>query len=98
MAQVILHNEVLDDFDRFLGHLIQHEVEDAAERICEITDAFRVLGASPFIGRPTVDGLRELVIGTGAQGYIALYEYDPERDAVFVLAVRSQKEAGHKRR
>ncbi len=31
MAQVILQNEVLDDFDRFLDHLIQHEVEDAAE-------------------------------------------------------------------
>ncbi len=68
------------------------------ERTCEITDAFRVLESSPFIGRTTVDGLRELVIGTGARGYIALYEYDPERDAVFVLAVRSQKEAGHKRR
>lgn len=97
MAQVVLQDEVLDDFDRFLDHLMQHDVEEAAERIRKITDALRVLETSPFIGRPTADGLRELVIGTGARGYVALYEYDPERDAVFVLAVRSQKEAGYKR-
>jgi len=41
--------------------------------------------------------LRELVIGTGVCGYIALYVYDPERDAVFVVAARSQKEAGSRR-
>jgi toxin ParE1/3/4 len=97
MPQVVLQEEVFDDFDRFLDHLIQHGVEDAADRIREITDALQVLETSPFIGRPTADGLRELVIGSGARGYVALYEYDPERNAVFVLAVRSQKEAGYKR-
>lgn len=97
MTQVVLQEEVLEDFDRFLNHLLQHEVGNAAERIREITDALRVLETSPFIGRPTADGLRELVIGTGARGYVALYEYDPERDAAFVLAIRSQKEAGYKR-
>ena len=97
MAQVVLQDEVLDDFDRFLDHLMQHGVEDAAERIREITDALQVLETSPFIGRPTGDGLRELVVGTGARGYVALYEYDPVRDAMYVLAVRSLKEAGYKR-
>ena len=97
MAQVVLQEEVLDDFDRFLDHLMQHGVEDPAERIREITDALRILETSPLIGRPTPGGLRELVIGTGARGYVALYEYDPQRNVVFVLAVRSQKEAGYKR-
>jgi toxin ParE1/3/4 len=97
MAQVVLQEEVLDDFDRFLDHLFQHGVEDPVERIREITDALRVLQTSPLIGRRTAEGLRELVIGTGARGYVALYEYDPERNVVFVLAVRSQKEAGYKR-
>jgi plasmid stabilization system protein ParE len=97
MTQVVLQEEVLDDFDRFLDHLMQHGVGDPAERIREITDALRILETSPLIGRPTPDGLRELVIGTGARGYVALYEYDPQRNAVFVLAVRSQKEAGYKR-
>lgn len=97
MAQVVLQDEVLDDFDRFLGHLMQHGIEDPVERVGEIVDALRILESSPFIGRPTADGLRELVIGTGARGYVALYEYDPDRDAVYILAVRSQKEAGYKR-
>jgi toxin ParE1/3/4 len=81
MPQVVLQEEVFDDFD-----LMQHGVEDAADRIREITDALQVLETSPFIGRPTAGGLRELVIGSGARGYVALYEYDQERNAVFVLA------------
>jgi toxin ParE1/3/4 len=97
MPQVVLQEEVFDDFDRFLDHLMQHGVEDAADRIREITDALQILETSPFIGRPTAGGLRELVIGSGARGYVALYEYDQERNAVFVLAVRSQKEVGYKR-
>jgi toxin ParE1/3/4 len=36
----------------------------------------------------------ELVIGRGSRGYVALYRYVPEIDTVFVLAVRSQREAG----
>lgn len=97
MAQVVLQEEVLDDFDRFVDHLIQHDIEDRVERVGEIVDALRILETSPFIGRPTADGFRELVIGTSSRGYVALYEYDPDRDAVYMLAVRSQKEAGYKR-
>ena len=97
MAQVLLQEEVLDDFDRFLDHLMQHGIEDPTVRVGEIVDALRILETSPFIGRPTTDGLRELVIGAGARGYVALYEYDPQRDAVYILAIRSQKEVGYKR-
>ena len=97
MARVVLEAEVLDDFERFLVHLLQHDVQNAPERIQEIVDALQILETSPHLGRPTADGFRELVIGAGARGYIALYVYDPERDAVFVVAVRSQKEAGYRR-
>jgi plasmid stabilization system protein ParE len=38
---------------------------------------------------------RELVIGFGDSGYVALYRYDRERDAVIILAFRHQKEAGY---
>ena len=41
--------------------------------------------------------LRELVIGRGSRGYVALYSYVVELDAVFVLAIRSQREAGYAR-
>ena len=97
MTRVVLDEGVLDDFDRFLEHLLQHDIRNAAERIQEIVDTLQILETSPHLGRPTADGFRELVIGTGAPGYIALYVYDPERDAVFVVAVRGQKEAGYRR-
>lgn len=97
MTRVVLEEEVLGDFDRFIEHLLQHDIQNAVERIQEIIDTLQILETSPQLGRPTADGFRELIIGTGARGYIALYVYDPQRDAVFVVAVRSQKEAGYKR-
>src|SRR5271168_3589619 len=40
-------------------------------------------------------GLRELVIGFGDSGYVALYRHDSTADVVYVLAFRHQKEAGY---
>ena len=40
---------------------------------------------------------RKLVIGHAARSYVALYHYIEALDTVFVLAVRSQLEAGVKR-
>ena len=98
MAQLVIEEEVAEDFTRFIDHLRQHDVENAAERIDEILKAIEVLKTSPYIGRPSgTAGFRELVIGAGSRGYIALYEYDSERDVVYVVAVRSQKEAGYRR-
>jgi len=38
---------------------------------------------------------RELVIGKGTRGYVALYRYVPTLDTVFVLAIRGQRDAGY---
>ena len=56
-----------------------------------------LLETNPGIGRPLADhpALRELLIGFGDTGYIALYRHDMELDAVYVLAFRHQKEAGY---
>jgi plasmid stabilization system protein ParE len=94
MARVEFAPEVADDFDRILDHLAAHEVEHAASRIAAIVAAFDVLETSPEIGRPADAGMRELVIGRASRGYVALYRYVAELDTVFVLAVRSQREAG----
>lgn len=59
-------------------------------------DAIDVLAHSPLIGCPVRGGLRELVIGRGNRGYIALYRYLPDIDVVFVLAVRARRESGFK--
>jgi plasmid stabilization system protein ParE len=62
-----------------------------------ITRQVTLLETSPEIGRPfPADGrLRELLIPFGDSGYVALYRYDPEDDAVYVVAFRHQKEAGY---
>jgi plasmid stabilization system protein ParE len=86
----------LDDFDRFLDHLAQFEEGNASQRIAEILDSVQILASSPLMGRPVQGGKRELVIGKAARGYVALYLYVAATDTVFLLAVRSQREAGYK--
>ncbi|MDR5825993.1 type II toxin-antitoxin system RelE/ParE family toxin [Caballeronia sp. LZ043] len=83
-----------DDFDRIFAFLFEHTPEHAAQRIDDIVLALDILQSSPMIGRPaeTSGGMRELVISNGAHGYLALYRYVPEFEAVFVLALRSQRE------
>jgi len=73
-----------------------HQVENSALRIQEIIEAFNVLEHNPLIGRPADNDKRELVIGRRSHGYVALYRYIAEVDTVFILAVRSQREAGYK--
>lgn len=96
MTRVEIAPEVGDDFDRILDHLGTHDVTNAAARIREIIAALDVLETNPQIGRPAASDKRELIIGRGSRGYIALYRYVQEIDTVFVLAVRSQREAGYK--
>ena len=88
---------VMEDFDRFLDHMLAHDVADAAQRIGEIVNALDLLVAHPLIGRPVAHDHRELVLGRGTRGYVALYQYLPELDTVFILAIRSQREAGYAR-
>ncbi len=97
MARVELAPEVLDDFDRFFDHMARFEVEDARAGIGEIVQAVQILPHSPLIGRPVKGGKRELVIGRGSRGYVALYRFVASIDTVFVLALRSQRASGYKR-
>jgi toxin ParE1/3/4 len=96
MARVEIALEVGVDFDRILDHLALHNVVNATARIHEIIAALDVLETNPQIGRLAAGEMRELVIGRGSHGYLALYRYVPEIDTVFVLAVRSQREVGYK--
>lgn len=97
MSRVELAPEIADDFDRILEHLHRHEAADAPERIEEILQGISILEHSPLIGRPARNDMRELVVGRRSRGYVALYRYIAELDTVFVLAIRSQREAGYKR-
>ncbi|KQT12414.1 type II toxin-antitoxin system RelE/ParE family toxin [Ramlibacter sp. Leaf400] len=97
MTRVVLSAGVRDDFDRIFDFLFEHAPETAAQRIESIVNAINVLEWSPHIGRPAPHGQRELIISTGASGFLALYHYDPMTDTALVLAVRSQRERGYKR-
>ena|SRR5687768_16922694 len=95
MSRLELAPEVGDDLERILEYLLLHEAADAPSRIEDIIKAIDVLERNPLIGRPARGDLRELVIGRGARGYVALYRFVAELDTVFVLAIRGQKEAGY---
>jgi plasmid stabilization system protein ParE len=98
MARIELAPEVFDDFDRFFDHLAQFsDAAEAPQRVREIIEVIDLLSHSPLIGRKVKGGKRELVIGRASRGYVALYRFVPDIDTVFVLAVRSQREAGYKR-
>jgi len=97
MARIELAPEVLDDFDRFLDHMERFDVEGAPGRIEEILQAIQILTHSPLIGRPVKGGKRELVIGRGPRGFVALYRFVSSINTVFVLAIRNQRESGFKR-
>jgi toxin ParE1/3/4 len=95
MSRIEFAPEVADEFDRILDHLAKHDVQDARSRIEDIIAAIDTLERNPMIGRRAGPADRELVIGRRSRGYLALYRYVAEIDTVFVLAVRSQSEAGY---
>lgn len=95
MARIELAPQVAEDFDRIIDHLVTHQVVKPNQRVDEIISALDVLRQNPLIGRPVADGRRELVIGRDAHGYLALYRYESLMDMVFILAIRSQREAGY---
>lgn len=97
MARVEFLAGVVEDLRRIADHLDSHAVVHVRERLGDLVSAFDALADNPLIGR-TVDGdLRELVIGRDSRGYVALYRHVAALDAVFVLAIRSQREAGYAR-
>jgi toxin ParE1/3/4 len=98
LSGIELAPEIGDDFDRILDHLAKYQVENPGLRIREIIEALNVLEHNPLIGRPVSNDKRELVIGRRSHGYVALYRYVAKIDTVFVLAVRSQREAGYAER
>ena len=95
MSRIEIAPEVADDLERILDHLLQFEIVDARARLGDIFTAIDVLAHNPLIGRIVRADLRELIIGRGARGYVALYKYVTELDTVFVLAIRGQQEAGN---
>lgn len=97
MITLELAPEITEDFDRIFEHFALHDSGAAAQAITQIIEGLDLLTRHPLIGRSLSDGLRELVLGTKNRGYLALYKYTAELEIVFILAIRSQREAGYVR-
>jgi plasmid stabilization system protein ParE len=97
MTRIELAPEVLDDFERIFDHTAAFNLPDRTERILEVIDAIQILAHSPLIGRPAGGGKRELVIGRGGRGYVALCRYVDAIDTIFILTIRHQSERGFER-
>lgn len=87
----------LRDLER-LRAFLQHKNPIASQRAAAtIIQSVQILEQHPQIGRPVEDmepEYRELIIGFGHYGYVTLYRM--EADAVIVVAIRHQLEAGYR--
>ncbi|WP_153101415.1 type II toxin-antitoxin system RelE/ParE family toxin [Paraburkholderia hayleyella] len=96
MPQVIFAPAAIRDLQR-LRDFLRPKNPDAERRAGEaIRQGVQTLGAHPRMGRLVEDlpeQYREWPIDFGDSGYVARYRFDG--DAVTILAVRHQKEAGY---
>jgi plasmid stabilization system protein ParE len=95
MAAVSYSPRASSDLIRLIDFLAESDPSAAPETADLIASAVDALERHPLIGRAVESGYRELVISRGRSGYVALYRYDEARDAVLVLAIRHQREAGY---
>jgi plasmid stabilization system protein ParE len=95
VALVVVTPNALSDLERLRNFLVNSDPAAADQTIELILAGISVVADHPLIGRPVESGYCELVISRGRSGYIALYRYDEARDAVLVLAIRHQREAGY---
>jgi plasmid stabilization system protein ParE len=93
VPRLIFAPRALDDLERVAALLASQAPADAARTVPLIVGALRILRDHPLLGRPAEHGLRELVVSRGRSGYVALYRYRVDIDAVVVLAVQHQHEA-----
>ncbi|SMC60842.1 type II toxin-antitoxin system RelE/ParE family toxin [Polynucleobacter kasalickyi] len=94
MPQVRLSVRARSDLLRLHKFLVHKDVNVANRAMITIRDAFLLLNNAPMIGRPVLDReeLRELVIDFGADGYMALYRFEPALDVLTILAIKHQRE------
>ena len=94
MARIVVTPNALSDLERLRDFLVASDPAAADRTIELILTGISVTADHPLMGRPAEAGCRELIISRGRSGYIALYRYHEARDAVLVLAIRHQREAG----
>jgi plasmid stabilization system protein ParE len=95
MPRLIWTAQALTDVQRLYRFLASKNIDAARRAVQAIRQGVKVLSLQPGMGRPIEDlpvEFREWLIDFGDSGYVARYRLDA--DAIVVLAVRHQKEAG----
>lgn len=95
MAKVRYSHQALTNLERIADFLVETDADLALESLELIDDAITILARHPLMGRPAESGLRELVISQGRTGYVALYSHEARHDAILILSIRRQREAGY---
>jgi plasmid stabilization system protein ParE len=83
------------DLERLFDFIAEQDLDAATSAVHYIGEAVELLERHPMIGRPSEEGLRELVISYGKSGYVALYVFVETEDVVLVPALRHQREGGY---
>jgi len=94
VAHLNYAEQALADLERLFDFLVEQDMQAATATLDLIDEAVAILRRHPLIGRSIDSDLRELVISRGKTGYVALYSYEEGYDAVLVLSIRHQREAG----
>ena len=97
MPRLIVTQNALAGLERCRQFLLERDEQAASRAGAAIADKLELLESRPEVGRRFSGDLhlRELVIPFGSAGYVALYRYEQEDDAVYLLAFRHQREAGY---
>jgi len=95
LAKLIYSAQALADLERLIDFLIESDPSSTAVTIGLIEEAVAILWRHPLLGRRVEHGLRELVISRGRTGYLALYGFEEDQDAILILVIRHQREAGY---
>ena len=92
MAQIVYSPEAIEHAERAFAFPARHDLYAANAALGAIREAVSVLANHPLLGRRLDDETREFVISFGETGYVALYEFVPAMDEVWILALRHQRE------
>ena len=95
MARIIYSQQTLIDLERLVDFLFDYDPNISLRTVDLIQEAILLLEHHPLIGRPLKGELRELVISRGSTGYIGLYSFEEVDDAILILGIRHQREAGY---
>ena len=91
MVSLLYSEHSVEDLRRLAEFLVADDPSAAVRTAELIGRGLEILETHPLIGRAVPGGLRELIVSHGRTGYIALYEYHPDRKSTRLNSSHIQK-------